>query len=134
MADFPTGEGGLSRVLGEAAIPVGMFQVSKGEGAAGRAFRHGLAADGPQRHAQPARARGQARGSRWSRSTCMVLPDLDPKTNGRFGQIDVLAGPDRSLYYRVFGRGKEARPSCAPPDRSRRGRRSTPSAAGPGCP
>ena len=39
----------------------------------------------------------------------MVLPDLDPKTNGRFGQIDVLAGPDRSLYYRVFGRGKEGK-------------------------
>ena len=37
----------------------------------------------------------------------MVTPTLDPKTNGRFGQIDVLAGPDEALYYRVFGRGKE---------------------------
>jgi hypothetical protein len=37
----------------------------------------------------------------------MVTPLLDPKTNGRFGQIDVLAGPDGALYYRVFGRGKE---------------------------
>ena len=37
----------------------------------------------------------------------MVTPTLDPKTNGRFGQIDVLAGPDEVLYYRVFGRGKE---------------------------
>ena len=32
VADFPTGEGGLFRVLGEAAIPVGMFQVKKGDG------------------------------------------------------------------------------------------------------
>ena len=37
----------------------------------------------------------------------MVTPTLDPKTNGRFGQIEILAGPDQSLYYRVFGRGKE---------------------------
>jgi hypothetical protein len=38
----------------------------------------------------------------------MVYPTLDPKTNGRFGQIDILAGPDQSLYYRVFGRGQGA--------------------------
>jgi hypothetical protein len=37
----------------------------------------------------------------------MVTPVLDPKTNGRFGQIDVLAGPDKALSYRVFGRGKD---------------------------
>jgi hypothetical protein len=37
----------------------------------------------------------------------MVTPVLDPKTNGRFGQIDVLAGPDHALSYRVFGRGKD---------------------------
>ncbi len=35
-----------------------------------------------------------------------VTPTLDPKINGRFGQIDVLAGPGEALYYRVFGRGK----------------------------
>jgi hypothetical protein len=39
----------------------------------------------------------------------MVPPELDPKSNGRFGQIEVLAGPDRSLYYRVFGRGKDGK-------------------------
>jgi hypothetical protein len=39
----------------------------------------------------------------------MVPPELDPKTNGRFGQIEVLAGPDRALYYRVFGRGKDGK-------------------------
>jgi len=30
LADFPTSEGGLFRVLGEAVLPVGMFQVRKG--------------------------------------------------------------------------------------------------------
>ena len=44
----------------------------------------------------------------------MVTPTLDPKTNGRFGQIDVLAGPDEALYYRVFGRGKGGRQGRAP--------------------
>ena len=39
----------------------------------------------------------------------MVAPTLDPKTNGRFGQIEILAGPDDALYYRVFGRGKEGK-------------------------
>jgi hypothetical protein len=38
----------------------------------------------------------------------MVPPKLDPKLNGRFGQIEVLAGPDKSLYYRVYGRGKDS--------------------------
>jgi hypothetical protein len=37
----------------------------------------------------------------------MVTPTIDPKINGRFGQIEILATPDQSLYYRVFGRGKE---------------------------
>ena len=55
----------------------------------------------------------------------MVTPTLDPKTNGRFGQIDILAGPDEALYYRVFGRGKrEPRASFAPPGRLKKASRS----------
>jgi hypothetical protein len=38
-----------------------------------------------------------------------LTPTLDPKTNGRFGQIEVLAGPGEALYYRVFGRGKDSK-------------------------
>ena len=54
----------------------------------------------------------------------MVPPAIDPKTNGRFGQIEVLAGSGpTSLYYRVFGRGKEGgRASSAPPGRSTKGK------------
>jgi hypothetical protein len=37
----------------------------------------------------------------------MVTPTVDPQTNGRFGQIEVLAAADESVYYRVFGRGKD---------------------------
>jgi hypothetical protein len=39
----------------------------------------------------------------------MVAPAIDAKTSQRRGQIDVLAGPDKSLYYRVFGRDKDGR-------------------------
>jgi hypothetical protein len=39
----------------------------------------------------------------------MIPPNLDPRTTSRMGQIEVLAGPNRSLYYRVFGRGKEGK-------------------------
>ena len=49
------------------------------------------------------------RSSRWRRFTTWSRPTIDPKTNGRFGQIDILAGPDEALYYRVFGRGKDTK-------------------------
>ncbi len=35
-----------------------------------------------------------------------VPPVLDPAINGKFGQIEILAGADGKLYHRVFGRGK----------------------------
>ena len=71
---------GLVRVLGEAAIPVGMFQVEQGQGARGRAFCFGLAADGPQRDPNPRDPDGQARSTAgldqptWSRPTSTPRP------------------------------------------------------------
>ena len=48
----------------------------------------------------------------------MVTPTLDPKINGRFGQIDVLAGPDEvALLSRLRPGQGEARASFAPPGR-----------------
>ena len=38
-----------------------------------------------------------------------MAPLVDPETNGRFGQIEILAGPGDALYYRVFGRGKNTK-------------------------
>ena len=108
VADFPASEGGLSRVLGESAIPVGMFQVSKGQGAPVEHFAMASLPMVPNVMPNP-REPGAKPSPPLVSIHLMIVPDLDPRTNGKFGQIDVLAGPDRSLYYRVFGRGKEGK-------------------------
>ena len=108
VADFPTSEGGLFRILGEAAIPVGMFQVRKGDGPE---VEHVALAGLPMvPNVMPSSRDPEANPkSPLVSINLMVPPELDPKTNGRFGQIEVLAGPDRALYYRVFGRGKDGK-------------------------
>jgi hypothetical protein len=103
--DFPTQTRGLNRVLGDDPIPLALFAITR---AGGQPVTHMALAnlpmvpnvippqDDPAAQPKPALATIHY----------MVPPILDPKTNGRFGQIDVLAGPDHSLVYRVFGRGK----------------------------
>src|SRR5262249_7461362 len=108
VADFPASEGGLFRVLGEPAIPVGRFQVRKGSGAEAEHFARASLPMVPSVMPKPREPEAKAPEPLVS-IHMMVLPEVDPKTNGRFGQIEVLAGPDRSLYYRVFGRGKEGK-------------------------
>jgi hypothetical protein len=108
IADFPTGEGGLFRILGEAAIPVGMFQVRKGNEPE---VEHFAMASLPMVPNVMPNSRDPAAKTPEPLVSIhmMIPPELDPKANGRFGQIEVLAGPDRSLYYRVFGRGKDGK-------------------------
>ncbi|MDR3618899.1 MAG: cytochrome c biogenesis protein ResB [Paludisphaera borealis] len=108
LAHFPTAEGGLSRVVGEDSIPIAMFQVRKGEGAEVEHIAMGSMPMFPNVIPRPSADGGKPAEALVS-IHLMVPPDLDPKTNGRFGQIDVLAGPDHALYYRVFGRGKEGK-------------------------
>jgi hypothetical protein len=105
VADFPTAEGGLLKVLGDPLVPVGIFQVRRGNGAD---VEHFAMASLPMVPNVMPRARepGSPTPEPLVSIHLMVPPRLDPATNGRFGQIEVLAGPDRSLYYRVFGRGK----------------------------
>ncbi len=108
LADFPTSEGGLFRVLGEAAIPVGMFQVRKGNDPEVEHFAMAGLPMVPNVMPNPRDPAAKPAAPLVS-IHLMVPPVLDPKTNGRFGQIEVLAGPDRSLYYRVFGRRKDGK-------------------------
>jgi len=109
LADFPTREAGLFRVFGEEAIPVGMFQVRKGNDP--EVERYAILAGLPMvPNVMPNPRDPSAKPAAPLVSIhLMVPPVLDPKTNGRFGQIEVLAGPDRTLYYRVFGRGKDGK-------------------------
>jgi ResB-like family len=108
LADFPTSEEGLFRVLGDAAIPVGIFQVRKGNDPE---LKHFAMAGLPMfLYVMPNPRDPAAKPAAPLVSIHLIVPPvLDPKTNGRFGQIEVLAGPDRSLYYRVFGRGKDGK-------------------------
>jgi ResB-like family len=110
LTGFPTAEAGLLRILGEPSIPVGMFQVSK---AGGPEVQHFAMASLPMvPNVMPnSREPDAKRPEPLVSINMIVVPRLDPKANGRFGQIEVLAGPDRSLYYRVFGRGKDGRPA-----------------------
>ena len=104
--EFPTSTGRLDQYLGEDPIPIAVFKIQSGKS---EPVTHMALANLPMvpnvipssdastKTAQPPLAAIHY----------MVTPVLDPKTNGRFGQIDILAGPDEALYYRVFGRGKE---------------------------
>jgi hypothetical protein len=101
--EFPSQTGGLDQILGDDPIQIAVFNIQQ---ANGESIRHMALANLPmvpnvipESGAEPKQALAAIH--------YMVTPALDPQTNGRFGQIEVLAGPNQSLYYRVFGRGKE---------------------------
>ena len=104
--EFPTSTGRLYQFLGDDPIPIAVFKIQSGKS---EPVTHMALANLPMvpnviPSSDPSTRSAQ---SPLAAIHYMVMPTLDPKTNGRFGQIDVLAGPDEALYYRVFGRGKE---------------------------
>lgn len=104
--EFPTSTGRLDQFLGEDPIPIAVFKIQSGKS---EPVTHMALANLPMvpnviPSSDPATKSAQPP---LAAIHYMVTPTLDPKTNGRFGQIDVLVGPDEALYYRVFGRGKE---------------------------
>ena len=108
LAEFPTSEGGLSRIVGEASIPIGMFQIRKGNEPEVEHIAMGSLPMVPNVMPNPHEPAARP-PTPLASINLMVTPVVDPQINGRFGQIEVLAGPDRSLYYRVFGRGKNGK-------------------------
>jgi hypothetical protein len=105
--EFPTSTGRLDQVLGEDPIPIGVFKIQSGKA---EPVTHMALANLPMvpNVIPPADESGKSPPRALASIHYMVVPTIDPKTNGRFGQIEVLAGPDSSLHYRVFGRGKES--------------------------
>jgi hypothetical protein len=105
MTEFPTHTGGLDQVLGEDPIPIALFKI---QAAGSEPVTHMALANLPMvPNVIPHEDHGErAIPKPLAAIHYMVAPILDPKINGRFGQIEVLAGPDQSLHYRVFGRGK----------------------------
>jgi hypothetical protein len=97
--------GELARTLGDDPVPVVSFRIQKGSGESVLHYALGNLPMVPNvfPSSDPARPTATALAS----IHYMVTPVVDPKINGRFGQIETLAGSDGKLYYRVFGRGKE---------------------------
>jgi hypothetical protein len=104
--EFPTSTGRLDQFLGEDPIPIAVFKIQAGKG---EPITHMALANLPMvpNVIPSSDSSNKAPQPPLAAIHYMVSPTLDPKTNGRFGQIDILAGPDDALYYRVFGRGKE---------------------------
>jgi hypothetical protein len=107
-AAFPTSTGRLDQILGEDSIPIAVFKISSGKG---EPITHMALANLPMvpNVIPPADGPEQAPPRPLAAIHYMVSPALDPKTNGRFGQIEILAAPNEALYYRVFGRGKDSK-------------------------
>ncbi len=136
VVDFPTETRGLDSVLGEDPVPIALFKIAKGGAEPATHMAMANLPMVPNVIPSPERPEAPVKPALAS-IHYMVQPVIDPNTNGRFGEIDVLAMDDAAhperrgtLYYRVYGRGKEgAGASCAPPVRWRGASRSPPSAA-----
>ena len=108
VAQIPTSETGLATDARRAVHPRRPLPGPQGGRPRGRPLRMGVVADGPERDPD-GRGRGRSPSRPLVRIDYSILPVLDPKTNGRFGQVEVMGTPDGSSYYRVFGRGKEGK-------------------------
>lgn len=107
VSEFPTrGEPLLARAAGRSGMLVALFKIKKGDG---EPIDHYAMASLPMvPNVIPSASDGDAGPKAPLASINYIVPPvLDPKVNGKFGQIEVLAGPDGKLHYRVFGRGKE---------------------------
>jgi hypothetical protein len=106
-SEIPTHEAQLDQYLGDDPIAVAVFEIHAGKG---EPITHMALANLPMvPNVIPSSAESESKVPRRPLAAIhyMVTPTIDPKINSRFGQIEILATPDQSLYYRVFGRGKE---------------------------
>ncbi len=122
ILEFPTQERGLNSLLGDDPIPIALFKIQR---AGGEPMTHMALANLPmvpnlipsleeQEGKTPPK---RVPSAPLATIHYMFAPTIDPQVNRRFGQIDVLAGPDGSLHYRVYGRARGLRASCGRPDR-----------------
>src|SRR6185295_820025 len=91
--EFPTSTGRLDQFLGEDPIPIAVFKIQSGKN---EPVTHMALANLPMvpnviPSSDPSTKPAQ---TPLAAIHYMVTPTLDPKTNGRFGQIDILAGPN----------------------------------------
>jgi hypothetical protein len=104
--EFPTSTGRLDQFLGEDPIPIAVFKIQNGKS---EPVTHMALANLPMVPNVIPSSEASTKSAQPPLAAIhyMVMPTIDPKTNGRRGQIDVLAGPGEALYYRIFGQSKE---------------------------
>ena len=106
VVSFPLAGAGIDRSLGESTIPLAQFKVRKGDEEA--VPHYGWASLPMFPNVIPSqRDKGGKPQEALVAINYFLPPTVDPKTNGRFGVVEVLGTPDGSLYYRVFGRGEQ---------------------------
>jgi hypothetical protein len=104
---------GLDGDLGDDPLPIAQFEI--GKGGSGSTTHMAMANLPMVPNIIPSREEPEAAPKPALASIHYIVPPaIDPKINGRFGQIDVLAMSDpaqparhEALYYRVYGRGKD---------------------------
>ncbi len=101
-AEIPLQEMGMESVLGEPALAVANFHVKKGSNPEQIHHAWGSLPMGP--NVIPTEENPNPKPL--VAINYFVPPEVNPKTNGRFGLVEVLGTPDGSLYYRVFGRSE----------------------------
>lgn len=105
VVGFPAAENGLAETLGEATVPIAEFEVSDG----GKPPVKHFALSGLPMFPNvipSARPEGGPPAQALLAVSYYLPPALDPKSNGRFGLVEVLGTPEGQVYYRVFGRGE----------------------------
>lgn len=99
--ELPAEEMGLERLLGEPAIQIASFKVRQGKGP--EVLHHGWASLPMLPNVIPTQEEKHPKAI--VAIHYFVPPEVNPKTNGRFGVVEVLGTPEGKLYSRVFGRG-----------------------------
>ncbi len=99
---FSAAEAGLGETLGESSLPIAEFDVSlQGQ----KPVKHfGLAGLPMFPNVIPGQTAGGETPKALAQISYYLPPALDPKSNGRFGLVEVLGTPGGEIYYRVFGR------------------------------
>lgn len=104
--EFSAAEAGLSAMVGPGVIHVAEFEVKKGDGPGVVHYGWGMLPMVP--NTIPTRQDETGQAPEPLVSINYYLPPEFDAGRMRLGAVEVIATPQKQLYYRVFGRGKQA--------------------------
>jgi len=130
-AELPMDRMGMEGVLGEPSLTVANFRVQKGTSTP--VIHHAWASLPMGPNVIP--REDDPNPKPLVGINYFIPPEVNPKTNGRFGLVEVLGTPDGSLYYRAFGRGENGLGQLrTPPTRLEKGKEIVAFGGNPGLP